>query len=83
MSSLRDDPAEARRVLTERRGQLARALELGQEAAAAMAADPQGVSGGAELDELQQRATASDVARRRRLELDPAAALCVDCAARA
>ena len=114
MSSLRDDPAEARRVLTERRGELARLLELGHETASVVAADPQGVNGGAGLDDLQQRAMASDVARRRRLELarveaalervatedygyclacgspitdgrlalDPAAAFCVECAAR-
>jgi DnaK suppressor protein len=115
MASLRDEPAVARRVLTERREEVARMLVAVEEAAAAVEADPQRVGGSSRLDELQQREIASDAARRRRrelmridsalervesgeyghclacgapipearLELDPAAVLCMDCAARA
>jgi DnaK suppressor protein len=115
MPSLRDEPEAARRVLTERHAQVARMLEVVEEAAAVVEADPQRVGGTSRLDELQQREIASDAARRRRrelllieaalervdkgeyghclacgavvaegrLELDPAAVSCMECAARA
>ena len=114
MPNLRDEPAVARRLLTERRAEVARMLEVVEDAAA-VEADPQRVGGTSRLDELQQREIASDAARRRRrellrieaalervesgeyghclacgapipearLDLDPAAVLCMDCAARA
>ncbi len=115
MPSLREEPATARRVLHERREEIARTLEAVDGAAAVVDADPQRVGGTSRLDELQQREIASDAARRRRrelmridsalervetgeyghclacdapiaearLELDPAAVLCMNCAARA
>ncbi len=115
MPSLRDQPAVARRLLIERRAEVARMLAVVEEAASAVEADPQRVGGTSRLDELQQREIASDAARRRRrellrieaalervesgeyghclacgapipearLDLDPAAVLCMDCAARA
>ena len=115
MPNLRDEPAVARRVLTERRREVARILAAVEDAAAAVEADPQHTGGTEQLDELQQREIASDAARRRRrellrieaalgrvesgeyghclacgapipearLDLDPAAVLCMDCAARA
>ena len=115
MPSRRDEPAVARRLLNQRREEVARTLVAVEEAAVTVEADPQRVGGTSRLDELQQREIASDAARRRRrelmridsalervetgeyghclacgtaipearLELDPAAVLCMDCAARA
>jgi DnaK suppressor protein len=115
MPNLREEPEAARQVLTERHAEVARMLEVVEEAAAVVDADPQRVGGTSRLDELQQREIASDAARRRRrellriesalervdkgeyghclacgaaipearLDLDPAAVLCMECAARA
>jgi DnaK suppressor protein len=114
MTNLRDDPAEARRLLTERRAEAERSLDQVEESAASVEADPQQF-GGTPVDKMQQRAIASEAVRRRRrellridaalerlesgefghclacgaaipnarLELDPAAVLCLDCAERA
>ena len=114
MTSLRDDPVVARRVLSDKRDEVARMLELGGEAAAVVEVDPQRVGRLSRMDALQQQAMAQDAERRRRqelarieaalerveegeygwclscgepiaearLELDPAATLCVACAGR-
>jgi DnaK suppressor protein len=68
-TSLREDPAKARRVLNERRAEVARSLGQVEGAAVAVDADPQRVGGTSRLDELQQREIAGDAARRRRREL--------------
>ncbi len=69
MISVRDDPAEARRMLMVRREEVVRSLEQVEEAAAPVDADPQRVGGTSRIDEMQQRAIATDAARRRRREL--------------
>jgi len=112
VTPVREDPAEARRVLTEKRAEILRMLELGEDAAAVVEADPQRIGRLSRIDALQQQAMAQDAERRRRqelvrieaalervdegeygyclacgepipegrLELDPAATLCVACA---
>jgi DnaK suppressor protein len=114
MTSLRDDPVVARRVLSDKRDEVARMLELGGKAAAVVEVDPQRIGRLSRMDALQQQAMAQDAERRRRqelarieaalerveegeygwclgcgepiaearLELDPAATLCVACAGR-
>lgn len=57
MPSLRDDPATARRRLTERQAAISDMLELGEEVAAGVDDDP------------EQHALDQDAERRRRLEL--------------
>ena len=115
MTGLRDDAAAARRLLSERRAELVRLLDQGEEATGPVELDPQQVGRDSRLEAQQQQAIAQDTERRRRLELlrveaalerleqgeyglclacgapivdarldlDPAAVLCVECAARA
>jgi DnaK suppressor protein len=69
MTSLRDDPVVARRVLSDKRDEVARMLELGGEAAAVVEVDPQRIGRLSRMDALQQQAMAQDAERRRRQEL--------------
>jgi DnaK suppressor protein len=69
MTSLREDPNEARRVLTEKRAEILRVLEAGEVAAAPIEVDQQQSGEVSSVDALQQQALAQDVERRRRQEL--------------
>ena len=69
MTSLRDDPEAARRILTERRAEAARMLETVEAQAAGPETDGQGDGDSVRIDELQQRQLAGDAARRRRRDL--------------
>jgi DnaK suppressor protein len=69
VTPVREDPAEARRVLTEKRAEIQRLLDLGEDAAAVVEADPQRIGRLSRIDALQQQAMAQDAERRRRQEL--------------
>jgi DnaK suppressor protein len=70
MTSLREDPALARRVLDEKRALTLHLLEHGEEAAAATAeAGQQPKEEVSPMDTLQEQAMVHDIERRRRHEL--------------
>lgn len=103
MTSPQVDTATARRVLRERRTEIAELLEVGGEVAAGVDDDPeqQALDHEAErrrrlellrIDGALERLDGSEYGlclacgepiSERRLELDPAVALCIDCAGRA
>lgn len=102
MTSLRDDPATARRLLTERRTTIGDMLEIGGEVAAGVddAPEQQALAQEAErrrrlellrIEGALERLDGNEYGlclvcgepiSERRLELDPAVALCIDCAGR-